>query len=135
MLINLSIRRKNGSKIEMADGTVLHFKPDADGDHVANVTDEAHIECLLRIPEYKIKRTKPVSEPVQKAPAQTATPPAQRPVTEGAGNTEKPISTSATEDERKALEAEYQSLYGQAPHPAAKDDTLRAKIAAKKSAQ
>lgn len=131
MLINLSIRRKNGSKIEMADGTVLHFKPDADGDHVADVEDEAHIECLLRIPEYKIKRTKqtapsaPVIEPGQNStPAQPTEPAAIQ-----------PVPPTATSDERAELVGQYTALFGQAPHPAAKIDTLRAKIAEKKAAQ
>ena len=125
MLISLSIRRKNGSKIEMADGTVLHFKLDADGDHVADVVDEAHIECLLRIPEYKIKRTKQAAPVIETGPIITPEKPATIP----------PVLPTVTADERAELVAEYTAIMGQAPHPATKTETLRAKIAEKKAAQ
>ena len=128
MLISLSIRRKNGSKIEMADGTVLHFKLDADGDHVADVVDEAHIECLLRIPEYKIKRTKQAAPVIETARNSTTDKPAEP-------ATIPPVLPTVTADERAELVAEYTAIMGQAPHPATKTETLRAKIAEKKAAQ
>lgn len=54
MKIELKIKRKNGSRIELGE-KVYHFKPDEkdpDGPHVAEVTEQAHIERLLAIPEY-----------------------------------------------------------------------------------
>ena len=55
MKIELTIRRKNGSKVELG-GRTYHFKPDdkdPGGPHVAEVTEQAHIDCLLSIPEYR----------------------------------------------------------------------------------
>ena len=55
MKIQLSIRREpDGSKVELG-GQTYHFKPENDdpnGPHVAEVTEPAHIDRLLSIPEY-----------------------------------------------------------------------------------
>ena len=55
MKIELTIRRKGGSKVKMGAET-YHFAPDKDdpnGPHVADVTDQAHIDRLLSIPGYR----------------------------------------------------------------------------------
>ena len=68
MKIELTIRRKNGSKVELG-GRTYHFKPDdkdPGGPHVAEVTEPAHVERLLAIPEYRKADTK-----AAKAEAQT----------------------------------------------------------------
>lgn len=48
------IRRKGGTKIEFRDGAVYHFKPtdsEPNGDHVAEVSDPAHVARFREIPE------------------------------------------------------------------------------------
>ncbi|MDN7179102.1 hypothetical protein M0D69_13975 [Caballeronia sp. SEWSISQ10-4 2] len=58
MKIECTIQRKDGTIVELS-GRPYHFKPSADDPrHVAEVTDEAHIERLLSIREaYRILRT------------------------------------------------------------------------------
>jgi NADPH-dependent ferric siderophore reductase len=49
MLIESKIKREGGSHIDIA-GVDWHFKPQADGAHVCDVTDEDAIAVLLAIP-------------------------------------------------------------------------------------
>lgn len=50
MLIICKIKRCDGSVVEV-DKNSYHFKPNADGDHVADVTNPSHIAKLLSISE------------------------------------------------------------------------------------
>jgi hypothetical protein len=50
MLIECIIKRDGGTRLTLW-GTPYHFEPDADGRHVADVTDPAHVERFLSIPE------------------------------------------------------------------------------------
>lgn len=50
MLIRCKIKRKAGTNTTI-DGTTYSFTPDAHGEHVCEVTNEAHIQRLLLIPE------------------------------------------------------------------------------------
>lgn len=140
MLIKCNIQRPKGTTVEF-DGPsgprsiVYQFLPDGDGDHVANVEDEDHIERLLAVPDrvYSLKRS------AQKATQQATTTPAETPPVkpveqvkdaDGAAQVTEPAAT-----EKEALAAEYTALFGQAPHPASKIETLRAKIAERKAAK
>lgn len=52
--ITCKIRRKGGTRVEFNDGGSYHFKPAADaldGDHVAEVSNEAHVARFRAIPE------------------------------------------------------------------------------------
>ena len=50
MKIKCILLRQGGTHVELR-GTNYHFAPQADGQHVAEVTDEAHIARFLSIPE------------------------------------------------------------------------------------
>lgn len=50
MKIECLLIRPGGSKIDL-DGKTYHFKPQADGSHVADVTDKDHARRLLGITE------------------------------------------------------------------------------------
>lgn len=52
MLIQITIKRKNGSKCEI-DKTHYHFKANDKGDHVCDVTNDKHIQRFLSIDGYK----------------------------------------------------------------------------------
>lgn len=140
MLIKCNIHRPKGTTVEF-DGPagprsiVYQFLPDAEGDHVANVEDEDHIERLLAVPDrvYSLKRS--ALKTAQQTTTMAAEAPPLKPVEQAkeADGTAQVSETAATEKE--ALVAEYASLFGQAPHPASKIETLRAKIAERKAAQ
>ena len=50
MLIKCKLKREGGSKIKIG-GVEYHFAPDDNGDHVAEVTNEAHANRFLEISE------------------------------------------------------------------------------------
>lgn len=50
MKIVCKLKREGGSKVELGD-TTYHFKPNAAGDHVADVDDEQHAQQLLAVTE------------------------------------------------------------------------------------
>lgn len=52
MLVRCKLIRKGGTVISMADGTEYHFRPErVTGNHVADVTNKAHLTRLLGITE------------------------------------------------------------------------------------
>ena len=61
MKIECLLKREGGSKIDLGD-EIYHFEPNAEGVHVAEVTNEDHIATLLAIEEgYKefgVEKTK-----------------------------------------------------------------------------
>jgi hypothetical protein len=50
MIIKSLIKRDGGSAINI-DGVIYDFQPDADGDHVCDVSDSSHANLLLSITE------------------------------------------------------------------------------------
>lgn len=138
MLIECKIKRKGGSRIIMVDGTAYHFTPDPDGRHVAFVTEPAHIERLLSIPEgYRIAPGGAAAGPVTPVGAKpqgiTAQEPADLIVTENSATTPATTEPGRPADgalNREALEALYLKATGKKPHPAAKDETLLTAIKA-----
>lgn len=51
MLIRCLQKRPGGTTLTMADGGLIKFTPDENGDHVAMVSNPAYIQRLLGIPE------------------------------------------------------------------------------------
>lgn len=50
-----SIVKREGGTVAVLEGREYHFKPQADGRHIANVTDKKHIALFLRVVStYKI---------------------------------------------------------------------------------
>jgi hypothetical protein len=67
MKIECILKRDGGTKTDIG-GVLYHFEPLADGAHVAEITEEAHIDRFLAIPEgYKVYHGKeaPEGQPVQ----------------------------------------------------------------------
>lgn len=72
MKIQCLLKREGGTKIELG-GTEYHFKLQEDGTHVAEVTEQSHINRLLSIKEAyrqagEQPALKPFFEPVENAP-------------------------------------------------------------------
>lgn len=118
MLIENKLKRRGGSFVDMGDGTTYHFKDDGTGREVASVTNPAHIQRLLSIPEgYRIPEDQLAAMAAQQPvgavylaepkapgtppPAVTTVavtpPPAVLQNTDGAGESDKPASGAAEE--------------------------------------
>ncbi|HJV52785.1 MAG TPA: hypothetical protein VJ652_15060 [Noviherbaspirillum sp.] len=70
MQIECILKRAGGTKAAI-DGTEYHFAPNADGSHVAEVADDAHIERFLGIAEaYRAYRTEAPAKPAKPAKAE-----------------------------------------------------------------
>ena len=99
MKIECILKREGGSKVEIG-GTEYHFAPQPDGAHVAEVSNNGHIQRFLSIPEgYRI-----YGEPGDQ---------------DGDGD---------DDDERLALVAEYEAKFGKKPHHKASVDTIRKQL-------
>jgi hypothetical protein len=104
--IECKLIREGGTRADIG-GIEYHFAPQPDGAHVALVENEEHADRFLSITEgYRLYRGE-VAEPVTEA-------------------VEAPAA-----DEREALAAEYEALYGKAPHARTGIEKLRELIAAK----
>lgn len=124
--IECKLARQGGTFAEVG-GTEYHFQPYTDGAHVCVVDDESHADRFLEIREgYKLYRGdgQPVKgeKPVVTEKAKEPEAKAELEQVEQA----KPVS------DRDALEAEYEALYGKAPHHKTSDQKIRELIAAKK---
>jgi hypothetical protein len=116
--IECKIIREGGSIIPMGD-VEYHFAPRADGAHVAEVENEEHADRFLSITEgYRLYR------------GEVAAPAPEGERTEESFDT-MPNAIPPAADEREALAAEYESLYGKAPHARTGIEKLRELIAAK----
>lgn len=102
MQIESIIRRKNGTRVTLGS-TEYHFTPNAEGAHVADVENDAHIQRFLSVPEgFKIYRAAKVEkQPEVVLPGTPATD-----VPEG-------IQPALTVDELKAA---YEAKFGKKPH-------------------
>jgi hypothetical protein len=151
-LIRSKLIRPGGSTITMADGAIITFKPDENGDHVAMVSNRDHINRLLSISEgYELHfgATPAPAVPVLSAPpkpvvtamAQPVVQPAPLPppVEPVAAVVAQPVAdptpvpenasdlASLTDDELKAV---YRDEWKKEPHHKAKRETLIAQIEA-----
>jgi len=113
MLIECLRKRPNGTTVTL-NGQDYHFKPDEQNRHVSEVEDKDHIKTLLGIAAYQI-----------------------------AGDDEAPQTEADdldSDDEEATLEnmdmseliEEHVAVFGKAPHPAAGEETLRAKLIEKR---
>lgn len=121
MKLELKIKRPGGTVIHMADKTEIKFTPNERGDHVAEVTDSAHIKRLLSIPGYDLydPDAEPVKEPVD--PIQTA--PAPTPDNDPEPGDEDELPALDTMDDADLLEL-HVKLTGSKPHHRANRDTI-----------
>lgn len=104
MKIECILKREGGSKVEIGS-TEYHFAPQADGAHVAEVSNNGHIQRFLSIPEgYRI-----YGEPDEQ---------------EG-----DPDADTGADDERASLVAEYEAKFNRKPHHKASVDTIRKQLA------
>jgi hypothetical protein len=141
MKIQCILKREGGTHIELR-GTHYHFAPQADGRHVAEVTDEAHISRLLSIPEaYRVvadtpaapkPAAAPIPEPtIQTPPVDPALSTGNAPWTPPPAPTDKPQGSEQqggtlesddgepVEDHselRRLLAEQYKEKFGRMPH-------------------
>lgn len=130
--IECKLIREGGTFVQIGTNE-YHFAPQADGAHVAQVTDEEHADIFLGIPEgYRRYRgaVKPAPVEAPAAPVEPVEEPAEALTTMLATEPEAP---AAPVDERAELAAKYESLYGEAPHPRTGVKKLRELIAAKQT--
>lgn len=113
MLIRCKIKRPGGSRVTLGSER-YHFQDRGDGLHVAEVTNDAHIERLLSIGAYAVVEDAP--EPAQE--------PAQEPVVDGEGEALAP----AKDLDLEALREAYTETFGKAPHPRMKAETIQDRL-------
>lgn len=130
--IECKLIREGGSFPEVG-GTVYHFAPNAEGAHVCDVLDADHADVFLSIPEgYRLYRgAAKAAAPVLIAKAEQAEP-EQALTTMLASEPEAPAEKTTAEI-RAELAAEFERLYGEAPHPRTGIDKLRKLIADKQT--
>lgn len=113
MKIECKLKRQGGSLVTLG-GKEYHFTPDQLDRHVAEVTDEAHIERFLEIPQYR--------EIKDDAPAKV------EPTT--SGDTLTPQDEDGDEGELDIEQARqaYFDAFGKKPHHAMHADTMYERI-------
>lgn len=139
MRIELTIRRKGGSHVEL-DGTTYHFAPSAaDPRHTAEVTNKAHLKRLLSIDGYEPDEGDE-GDTDATPQADPATPIAPEPevIRVSADDLDGDDEGEADEDDAEAddldaldddaLRTRFEAMLHRAPHPAMKRDNLIAKI-------
>lgn len=137
--IECKLIREGGSFPEVG-GIIYHFEPYTDGAHVCQVEDSDHADQFLAIREgYSLYRGK--GRPAKGAQAtvidkayeaEKSAKPVPESEQERDPEQREQEQPAETADDREALEAEYQELYGQPAHHNTSDRKLREKIAAKK---
>jgi hypothetical protein len=128
MKILCTIKRKLGTHPQMPDdGTVYAFLPNAQGDHVAEVSNPAHVARLLAIPSFEVYG------------AEAAPPAADTGEAEGeAALTDEELAKFSAELDTLTLEdmqAEYHYRFGRAAPKQIKFDTLLKKLAEARAAK
>lgn len=137
MLIRCLQQRPGGTTVKMADGGLIKFTPDENGDHVAMVSNPAYIQRLLSITEgYVIHSMPPFDvqpaeppKPQQSAVVANAQTPA--PVTPVALPEPLPADAgdlSTLDDDQ--IRAVYRAELKREPHHKAKRETMIAQIEA-----
>jgi hypothetical protein len=105
MKIECILKRPGGTHAEIG-GITYHFAPNSDGAHVADVTDNKHIQRFFGIPEgYRI-----YGEPAAKEDR------------DADGDID-------AKDERLALSEQFKEKFGKAPHHKMSLDAIRQKLA------
>lgn len=126
--VECKLIREGGTFASTPDNVEYHFAPQDDGAHVAAIDNDDHVDHFLSIREgYRLYRgAAKVAAPAPVAAEVTAEPEAE-PVAEA------PASAAPAADERAELAAEYERLYGEAPHNRTGIKKLRELIAAKQT--
>lgn len=126
MLIVCTIKRAAGTHTKMPDdGSVYSFLPNEAGDHVADVTNFAHIQRLLAIPTYL-----PYGQAAQEELAEAEGTDNDMSEVEEAIAPELAVDLAAMTMEE--LQAEYHHRFGRAAPPLIKYETLLRKLAAER---
>ena len=140
-LICCKLKRPGGTTVTMADGAVIKFVPDENGDHVAAVSNRDHINRRLSISEgYALHfEDMPAATPVLSAPPKAVVTQGAQPVVPATQPPVEPVivpvpdNTSdlaaLTDDEIKAV---YRAEWNKEPHPKAKRETIIAQIEARR---
>lgn len=136
VLIRCKLKRSGGSDITMANGDLIKFRPDQNGDHVAMVTNPAHIDRLMSIPEGygfhgmaggtpdPVVPPEPKPEPVATVAHAAPEPDAPEPTAAPDAGMEL---DAMTDDDLKAF---FEKTVGRTAHHKAKRETLIAQIEA-----
>lgn len=128
--IECKLIRAGGTRAEIG-GIEYHFQPYTDGAHVCVVDDEEHADRFLSIREgYRLYRGD--GKPAASASAPAVAAPAAAASTDpelGAEDLSAPDAPAS--DERTALAAQFEALYGKKPHHNTGVDKLREMVAAK----
>lgn len=122
MLIELTIRRKNGSNPTI-DGVTYPFRPTTTGEHVCEVSDPDAIDRFLSIPGYRAFAGRPeFAGKVEFAPPAPAS---------QTGLVGTQVATPNVADMDRDQLIAYADLIGmRKPHPAIGTDKLRGNVAA-----
>jgi hypothetical protein len=136
MLIEHTTKRLNGS-VHSIGGVKYHFKPNADGAHVAEVENPAHIQRFLSIPSFSVYV--PDADAATTAPAAQTLPPRDPDTVGGIGDAgprggddstntgdegkgddeddeDAPVVTPLEEAPDEVLDQLYEAAYGKKPH-------------------
>jgi hypothetical protein len=115
MKIECKAKREGGSLIDIGD-TEYHFKPIADGAHVADVANEEHIERFLSIRDtYCIYKKGGSEKNTESADEQTS------------GESAEPEDVAVVDVE--ALKQAYLEKFGKLPHHKLGIDKIKAALA------
>lgn len=127
--IECKLIRDGGTYAEVG-GTEYHFAPQADGAYVASIDNDDHADIFLAITEgYRLYRGAAKAAPA--VAIETAVEPEAPVAPQAVIEPEAPATTEV--DERAELAAEYERLYGEAPHARTGVKKLRELIAAKQT--
>lgn len=135
MLIRRNCPNEPDGKTVELGGTKYHFKPDADGENVAEVVQKAHISRLLAIDEGEAYEIKDPSGPL-KNDAPPVKPKAATAATKGKGPDDpfaKPVDEIVDDNAPVPTEAELARARDDSDDAKMKPDTRKAP--AKKSAK
>lgn len=122
MLIRCKIKRPGGSRVTLGSER-YHFAPDDLGRHVAEVTNEAHIERLLSIPAYEAVEDDVAADVAPTQDSGTLAP-------QGEDETPTREALSDEEMELELARSAYLEKFGKAAHPRAHASTLWQRIEA-----
>ena len=137
-IIECTRKRPKGTQVEL-DGKKYDFQPDDEGNHVAIVTNESHVAKFLNVPESFRLFAGVAPEPEQDTTAtaveigavvQQVTQQSAAPTVEPQGDDDAdgPTAEAMEGMSIEELRSLFQEETGSKPHPAAKKDTLIAKI-------
>ena len=147
MLIECLRKRPNGTTVTL-NGQDYHFKPDEQNRHVSEVEDKDHIKTLLGIAAYQIagddEAPQTEADDLDSDDEEDRDEEDNGDSDTGADEEDQTSGDDAddldSDDEEATLEnmdmseliEEHVAVFGKAPHPAAGEETLRAKLIEKR---